>query len=102
MGVAHVLQAGTIGMVAIVDARGNHLAIIGIGEEQELLELVAGDIAENAAIAIAGEKPVRTIVEAQRVRAETHGVDHLANGALGNEIARFDGGRHFKMLGIEH
>jgi len=43
----------------------NHFAVHGTGEEQELLELVAGDITQNAAIAIAGEEPIRTIVEPQ-------------------------------------
>ena len=54
MRIAHILQARLFGMAAIGDAGRYDLGVHRIGEEQELLELVAGDIAEDAAIALRG------------------------------------------------
>jgi hypothetical protein len=102
MRVTDVLQAGLVGVAAIGDARRNDLGIHGAREKQELLKLVAGDIAEDPAIALAGEEPVRPLVVADGMGAQAHRVDDLADGALRDEVAGFHRGTHFEMFGIEH
>src|SRR5690606_10312065 len=61
MRVAHILQSGPVSMATIGDIGRNHFAVHGAGEEQELFELMAGNIAKDAAIALAREEPFGTV-----------------------------------------
>ncbi len=63
---------------------------------------MAGDVAQDAAIARALEEPVGARIVVEGMGAQPHRVDHLADGALGDQIAGLDGGAHLEMLGIEH
>ena len=89
-------------MGPIGDGRRDHFGLERIGEEQELLALVAGDVAEDAAVARALEEPGRALVVADSVGAEAGGVDDLADGAGLDQFARLHRAARFVVLGIEH
>ena len=56
--VAEVLEAGLVGVVQVADLRGDDLRLGGSGEEQELVELVRGDVGEDAAVLFLDVEPV--------------------------------------------
>ena len=57
--VAEILELRPVRMVEIGDVARRHFGLFAAGEEQELLDLVRADVAEDAAGALAAPEPVR-------------------------------------------
>ena len=64
MHVADILQPRVIGVGTVRDRRGDHIGVGRAGEEQELLALMAADVAQDAPITLPLEEPGRTLVVA--------------------------------------
>jgi hypothetical protein len=73
---AEILQARIVGIGVIGNAGQRDLGIGRPGEKQELVDLVAGDIGQDAAIGVPVEEPVRPRVPVQPVRPDPQGLDH--------------------------
>ena len=73
---AEVLEAGTVGHRGVLGQRMDDLGGLGPGEVEELVDLVAGDVAEDAAVAFAPEEPLGPGPEVLLVRPKPHGLDH--------------------------
>ena len=56
-GVAKVVQLGSIGVVVVGDFGVDHLGVLGAGVEQELLNLVAANVTEDAAVLLLLKEP---------------------------------------------
>ena len=70
---------------------------------QELVDLVAGDVHEDAAIGIAVKEPVGPGRAVQPVWPHADGLNHAANGAFGDKRAGARDRRHLKPFGeIDH
>ncbi len=96
---AEVFELRRVRVGVVGDVRGHDLGARRAGEVQELVALVRGDVAQDAAVALALEEPVRPRVVAQRVRAEAHGLHDAADRAFGDEATRLFGGAVLEALG---
>ena len=76
-------------MGAIGDGRADDLGVERIGEEQELLALMRGNVGQDAAGALARIEPVGPRQVLQLVRTETDGVDDLADRARCDQSPAF-------------
>ena len=97
---AEVLQFGRVGIVEIGDLARYHFCLGAAGEEQELLDLMRADVAQDAAVAGLLIEPVRPLVVADAVRSETDGRDNAADGAGLDQVGGGDGRRLRVVLGI--
>ena len=98
--VADVLKARILGVGAVGDGRRDDLGVERVGEEQELLDLVAADVAEDAAVLLALEEVGRALVVVERVRPEADGVDDLADGAGLHQFAGLHRRAGLEMLRV--
>src|SRR5215207_3977942 len=96
-GLAIVLELRVVGVAKVASGRRHNRRRLGSGEEQELLDLVGADIADDAAGDLAVGEPSRPARHAWRVRPEPGGLDHAANGALSHQLACLDGAAAIPM-----
>ena len=89
IGVPHVGHAG------VVDAPAR-----GAGNVQELLELVAADVGEDAAHAALVVEPRRARLVHQVVRRHDQHLQHAADGAAAHQLARLPGRRVVQPLAV--
>ncbi len=97
---AEILQLRRARIAAVGHRGRDDLDIERAGEEQELLELVRGDVGQDAAIAGPLEEPVRPRLGVEAVRPEPDGVDHLADRPGLHQLARLHGRPGLEMLGV--
>ena len=92
------------GMLRVVDVAGlrrDHLRLRRSGEEQELIELVRADVADDAAVALAIEEPRRTRLRVHAMRPEPDGLDDAADRAGVDQLAGLDGRPVLVALAVE-
>ena len=90
--IAEVLELGRLGMGEVPDLARHDLGLGGTREEQELLDLMRADIAQDAAILGALVEPGRAWVVAQTVRAGPDRLDDAADGTRLHQPPGLDGG----------
>ena len=83
------------------DLRGDHLRRVGSGEEQELVELVRGDVAQDAAVALLLEEPRRPRLGGHPVGTEADRLDDPADGARLDQLAGLDRRPVLEPLAVE-
>ena len=87
-------------MVIVGNPAFQDLSVFGAGVKKELLDLVAADIAENAAVFRFFKKPFGAGGGAEPMRAHADGLDHPADGALFNELPCENGVFHMKPFAV--
>nr|WP_317954553.1 hypothetical protein [Paenibacillus chitinolyticus] len=75
-----------------------HLCIPAAGKEQELFDLMAADIAQDAAVLGPLEEPAGTRSGAQPVRAETEHLHDAPDCSIADELPREDGALDMQAL----
>src|SRR3984893_13171797 len=78
---AKILQLGMVRICPVGYGRGCHFGILCAGEEEELLDLVRGDISEDAAITLALEEPTGSGSSVDAMWAQPNGIPNRANCA---------------------
>ena len=99
-GFAEILELGFVGIGVVGDRGGEDGGVGRARVEKKLLDLVAADVAEDAAVARPLEEPRGTTGLAEPVRRKTHHLKHAADRAAVNEVAGDDGALHVKPLAI--
>ena len=99
--VAEVLEPGVLRVVDVAHLRGHDLGSGRAGEEEELVELVRGDVAEDAAVALLLEEPGGPGLRVHPVRPEADGLDDLADGAGLHQLARLHRGPVLEPLAVD-
>ncbi len=80
-------------MGEIAHLRSDHFGSRRAGEEQEMVGLVRADVGQDAAVALARKRiPGRPGVRVQPMRPQPNGLQHAADGARRNQLARLDHG----------
>src|SRR5262249_40605855 len=79
---------------------GDHVGLLGVCEEEELIELVRGDVADDAAEIFSVPEPCRARARSDPMRAEADGLDDFADRPGFDQFAGFDGGRVLETLAI--
>ena len=96
-------------MAHIGDLRLDDLSLLRAGVEEELVDLVRADIAEDAAVLIGVPEPIRAVPVPppaspcaldDLVRRDVDGLNDFADGALLDEFAGIDSGLHLEPLAI--
>ncbi len=99
-GFAIVFELGVLG-VAVIGGEGvGDAGILGAAVEEELLDLVAADVAEDAAVLGALEEPLGATGGAQAVGAEAEDLDHASDGVLMDQSAGVNGALDVEALAI--
>ena len=103
---AEVLHGRRLGMGVVGHRAGHHLGGLGAGEPQELVDLVAGDVGEDAAGAGRVVEPVGPTCAAGQVgavafpvRTQSQGLDDLADPPGADQLAGPDRAAHLEPLG---
>ncbi len=76
----------------------SNFRVVRAGEMQELLDLVRGDVGEDAAVGRGVEEPVGARGGVQAVRAEARDVDDAADGSGLDQPGGGSGRRHLEPL----
>ncbi len=84
----------------VADRRQRDRGGLGAGEEQELVDLVAADIAEDPAIARRVEEPVGPQMSVQPVRPHAERLHHGADRAGADQLGSAGDGADLEALGI--
>ena len=87
-------------MVVIGDGGVDDLRLAGAGVVQELLELMAADVGEDAARLFARPEPIGPAGRRAAVRPETDHLHHAADGAALDELPGAHGALHVQPLGV--
>ena len=87
-------------MSVIRDGGFRHLGVVSAAVEKELLDLVAANVAEDAAVFGAFEKPRGPSRRVEPVRTEAEDADDAADGALGDELAGENRALHVESLAV--
>src|SRR5690242_10417386 len=77
---------------------GDNLGISRSGEGQKLLDLVAGDVAQHAAIPVALEEPRGPKPSVEPVRTKAYGLNNAADGAGLHQLDRTGHCAYFEPL----
>src|ERR1700726_815303 len=80
--------------------RGCHFGILRTGEEEELLDLMRGDISEDAAITLALEEPTGSGSLVDAVRAQPDGINNRADCASPHQLPGSHDAAHSEVLGM--
>src|SRR4051812_40438140 len=106
---AVVLHPWGVGMGVVGDRAGDDLGGVGAGEEEELVDLVAGDVSQDAAGPFPVIEPVGSAgtpgevgTVALPVRTEPEGLHDLADPAGPDELACLDRTAHLEPLREGH
>src|SRR5205823_8641251 len=70
--IAEIFQAGILRVAQVADLRSDDIGTRGAGEEQERVEIVRREIAQDSTVALALEEPRRTRRGTHPVRREAH------------------------------
>ena len=90
--VAKVVELGVIGVVVVGNLAADNFCVLRSGVVENLLDLVAADIAEDAAVLGAAVEPVRPLVRGpQAVRPHADDLQDPADSALFYQLASQDG-----------
>ena len=81
-----VLEPGVIGIRAICDRRRNHVRVGRAGQVEKLIDLVRGDVTEDASSARAFKEPGWAQMAVDPVRSEAREVHDLADRAGLNQL----------------
>jgi hypothetical protein len=106
--VAEVLKAGMIGMAHVGDLRLDNFGVFRSRVEEELVDLVRADVAEDAAVLVGVPEPLGAAGSAACVAMPLNdlmgrnvdGLNDFADGALLDEHAGINSGFHFKALAV--
>ena len=98
--VAEVIQLRILRMRVVGNAAAGDCAVLLARIEQILLDLVAADIAEDAAVLLLFKEPLRPPCRAQPMRPEALHMDDLADGALLNQVARQHRAFHMQPFAV--
>ena len=87
-------------MMVIGYGRMHHSSVRCTGIIEKLLDLVAANVAQNAAVFFVLEKPCGPVLRRQAVRPETKHLEHAADLATLDEVTRKDRGFHVQSLAV--
>src|SRR5687768_108711 len=73
--VAEILEFRMLRVVHVADLSGHYFGARGIGEEEKLIELVRGDVADNAAEIFSIPEPGRARIWVDAMRPQADGLD---------------------------
>ena len=93
-----ILKLGLVWHCGVLCGRMRDCGVSCAGKVQELVYLVAADITQNAAKALALKEPVRAGFEVFLVRAQSDRLDNLADGTGLNQLTGARDGRHLKAF----
>src|SRR4029450_13222538 len=92
-------------MRVVGDGAGDDFRLLGTGEPQELVDLVAGDIGDDAAGPVSVVEPVRTSRTTREVRAvslpvgsKSQRLYDLPDSPLSDQLSGFDRAAHLEAL----
>src|SRR4029450_10566373 len=92
-------------MGVVGDGARDHMGLLGAGKPQELVDLVARDVGNDAAGPVPVVKPFRTTLTtgeggagALPVRSESQGLHDLANPPFSDQLPGFDRAAHLEAL----
>ena len=89
-------------MRAVHRVGGGNGCVLRAGVEQKLFDLMAADIAKNAAVLPAFEKPIRAGRRVQPMRAHADGLDYAPDRAFGNQLSGENRVLHMNTLAVVH
>src|SRR5690242_6717219 len=98
-------------MTDVRDLRAHDLGGLAAGIEEELIDLVGADVAQDAAVLDIVVEPRRPTTEPSAVQAgalvdlmrrDVDGLDHFPDGALADEFARVHRGLHLEPFAVEN
>src|SRR5262245_48679933 len=89
-------------MIHVADLRRDHFGPRGVGEEEELIELVRRDVADDAAEILPVPEPRRARLRIDAMRAEADSLDDFADSAGFDQLAGFDGGGILESLAVHN
>jgi hypothetical protein len=98
--VAEVLQARVVLVRVVGDAGRGDRRVVAAAVEEHLLELVAADVAEDAAVGVPVEEPVGSGASVHPVRAHPHDRDDTADGTVRYQLAGVDRALHVQPLAV--
>ena len=96
---AEILQTGIVGIGIVGRIGQRDLGVISAGEIQELVDLVAGKIGQDATVGIPVEKPVGSRRAVQPVRADADGLNDPPDGTLRHKLGSAGDGGHLEPFG---
>ena len=99
---AKIIEAGRVVIGKVADGGMNDSGVPRAAVEQELFELVAADVAEDAAVLDPVEEPGGARRLAQPVGAEAKDLDDAADRAAVHEVARVQGALHMQAFAVIH
>ncbi len=99
-GLAEVLQLRLVRVVEVADCRVRHRGVLRSAVREELLVLVAAEVAQDPPVLLALEEPGRSAGLAEPVRRQNRHVDDPADGSLLQEIGREHGGLILEPLAV--
>ncbi len=76
--VAEIVEPRVLRVVNVTDLRGNHVSLSRAGEEQELVDLVRTNVADDATVALVVEEPGRPLRGINSVRPQPNGLHDSA------------------------
>ena len=87
-------------MVVVCNLGVHDPGILRAGVEQELLDLVAADVAQDAAVLFLFKEPGRARGRAQAVRPHADDLHHAADGSGLDELAGVNGAFHLQPFAV--
>ncbi len=99
-GVTKILEVGELAAVVIGHLAVQHLGILGPGIEKKLLDLVAADVAQDAAGFFLLKKPGGPRGGIQPMRSKADDLEHPPNRPFLNQLPGINGGLNVKALRI--
>ena len=94
--VAEILELRPVGHRHIASLRRHHAGFGRSGIKEDLVRLMATDIDQDTAVARGIPEPGRTAWRIQPVRGKVDGLEHLADRARLDQLARADRCAHFE------
>ena len=88
------------GVVVVGHLAVQYLGVLRAGVVQELFDLVAADVHQNAAVLLLLPEPRRAARRVQPMRAQADDLQHAADGAVANELSGMDGRLDVQALGV--
>src|SRR5262249_38841250 len=99
--VAEVLESRILRMIEISDLGREDIRPRRSGEEQELIDLVRCDVADDASIAFALKEPCGSSLRVHAMRSESYGLDDPADRHGLYEFAGSDRRLVLKALAVQ-
>ena len=98
--VAEILEGRVVRVVIVGHLAVQHAGVLRGGIVQALLNLMAADVHENAAVLLRVPEPVGAVSGTQPVRAEADHLQHAADGTVPDELPGMDGGFDVQSFGV--